>query len=85
MPEDWLRRQFDWLENNHAWLTPQHRLKKWQSIVRIRWSNDRAGWQSKKTPATDEALDVIDAELQWCKDSVRRAELNKQRAKLIAA
>ena len=44
MPEDWLRQQYSWFDDSHNWISKAGTLKKWQNIVRIRWSQDRVTW-----------------------------------------
>ncbi len=83
MPEEWLRRQWEWFQGNGRWLTKAGRLTDFRVIVRGRWRQDRAGWQS--VPASASASPDPKAELARLRAQLERTEDPEKRTPLRRA
>jgi hypothetical protein len=84
IPTDYLRKQWVWFDGNDAWLTHERRLKKWQSIVRQRWVEDRAKWEknrhatnSKNNGSNDRNAGTANANQTGSYSAAARARLAK--------
>jgi hypothetical protein len=84
IPTDYLRKQWVWFDGNDAWLTHERRLKKWQSIVRQRWVEDRARWEknrhatnSKNNGSNDRNAGTANANQTGSYSAAARARLAK--------
>ena len=75
IPEEWLQVRFDYFDGNNSWLNKQGFLKKWATLVRGWWKDDRAGWKPRGAQTTGSnghesaysiklRMDALEAEIQ---------------------